>query len=236
MVSSTAMGVALFTIPFTVIALHSLREYLKDKRDPKKKHIFYAFMFLSISFILDLIGALMLSPDMSPTKGFIVNALLKIFDFINMIGVFWFFVFLTDFADNLKKYIPLAAAHLLITLSIILVMPFGVTILEGDDFIKDRAIITVVAIMFFWFLYWSIIAYQFWKISKLIQNKVTARRMQMMSAGAIFAILPYLFTITAAALQNFTINFAGEIFALASGILFYAGFIAPGWLRRRLEK
>ena len=62
------------------------------------------------------------------------------------------------------------------------------------------------------------------------------RKSKMMSAAAVFAILAYLSTIIAALSQIITINFVGQVFAIAAGLAFYFGFVAPGWLRAWLEK
>ena len=236
MASLTATGLFVFTLPFVFIAAHSIKEYLKDRDSNKKKHLCYAFVIITTSFIVDLIGALMISPVMEPTTCFIVKTLLKSFDFINMIAVFWFFIFLTDFIDDMKRYIPFVAFHLLLTLAVIAVMPFDVVIFEGNEFIEDRHIITIAAIFIFWFLYWSIIAYQFWDLSKFMTSKVAITKSQMMSAAAVFAILAYLSTIIAALSQIITINFVGQVFAIASGVFLYLGFVAPKRLQGWLEK
>lgn len=236
MVSITMLGMLLFISPFIIMALHSLRNYLNDKENPQKKHVFYIFVTFSISFILDLIGASMLSPDMGPTQTMIVHTLLKVFDVLNMIAVFWFFVFLTDFVKSMKKYVPYVAIHLVITLILIIIMPFGVNIIDEGEFIEDRSDISSIAILLFWPLYLGISSYKFYGLSKLIIKKVAIRRLQMMSAGASLGIFAYVFAIFADVYQSVAINFSGEIFALVSGVIFYLGFVAPHWLRRRWEK
>ncbi|ODS36299.1 MAG: hypothetical protein A7316_10155 [Candidatus Altiarchaeales archaeon WOR_SM1_86-2] len=105
MVSFIAVGILLYTLPFSIIAVHALREYLKDKEDSKKKHVFYAFASWSVGFTLDLIGALLVAPEMSPARIMVINVLFRLFDAFNVIGLFWLFIFLKDFMPQLKKYI-----------------------------------------------------------------------------------------------------------------------------------
>jgi len=235
MTSITIIGVSLFTLPFCIIALHSLGKYLNDKQNPQKKHVFYAFLCISIGFVSGLIGASILSSGMTPEKEIIVNVLFRLFDTFNTIGAFWFFVFLTDFIVKMKKYIPFVVIHLLITLILILLTPAGVIML-GDEPIIDRSGIRSIAILFFWFLYWGIVAYQFWKHSRLMTKKSSMRRSQMMSAGAVFAILAYVFTILAEVSQDITMKILSYFCATSSGIVFYIGFLAPKWLKRIWEK
>ena len=235
MVSITAIGILLYTTPFCIIAVHSLREYLKDRQNSKKKHVFYAFISVSIGFILDLIGGLLVSPDMGPNKIMVVNILLRLFDAFNMIGVFWLFVFLTDFLEKWKRHIPFVVIHLGITFMLIFLTPAGLTVLE-DGFVVERADTRAVAVLVFWFLYWGLIAYEFLKHSRLMTKKVAIRRSQMMCVGGVFAVLAYVFVILAKVYNNIMLGFSGEIFAILAGVVFYAGFVAPEWLKRRFGK
>jgi len=236
MASIIAIGILLYTIPFTIIALHAIREYLKDKQDSKKKHMCYAFAAWSIGFILDLIGALLVVPDMSPTRLMIVNTLFRLFDAFNIIGVFWLFIFLKDFVKPMKKYIIPTLIHMTISLILVFATQAGVIVTVGQEYIIDRAGIRSLAIIFFWFIYWSVIGYQFWKHSRLMTKRVAMRRSQMMSIGAVFAILAYVFVITSEAFQIIAHAYLAEFFAILAGIVFYAGFVAPKWLRRRWRK
>lgn len=236
MVSFTSIGVLLFAIPFTVIALHSFREYLRDKKNPKKKHLFYAFLCISTGCVINLACALMVSQNMSPSELMIVNVLSKLFDVFNIIGAFFGFCFLTDFMQNLKKYIPFVFIHMAITAIIILSTKAGIIFIDGSEFAIDRAGIRSIAIIFFWFLYWSITAYQFWKCSRLMTNKVAMRRCQMMSTGAVFAVLAYVAVILAKVYQSTILVFFGEFSAMLAGVVLYIGFVAPERLRRRWEK
>jgi len=235
MISITTIGISLFTLPFIIIAVHALREYLKDKQNPQKKHVFYAFLCISIGFISALISASILSPDMSPEKKMIVNTLFKSFDAFNTIGAFWLFIFLIDFIKKWRKYTPFVVVHLAITLVLILLTPAGVIILNGDHII-DRADVRSLAILVFWFLYWGLIAYEFWKHSRLMTKKIAIGRSQTMTAGAVLAISAYVLVVLAQLFQELTIQIFAQICAVASGIVFYAGFVAPEWLRRRWEK
>ena len=231
----TVIGVSIFTLPFCIIALHSLREYLNDRQNPQKKHILYAFLCISTGFISGLIGAAMASPEMGPEKLMIVNTLFRSFDAFNMLGAFWFFVFLTDFIERMKKYIPFVVIHLGITLILILLTPARVTMLGTEPAI-ERAGIRSLAILFFWFLYWGIIAYEFWKYSRVMTKKVPIRRSQMMGAGAVFAVSAYVFTEIAGISQDIIFKLLSHTCAALSGIVFYAGFVAPEWLRKRWER
>jgi len=231
----TVIGVSLFTLPFCIIALHSLREHLKDRQNPQKKHVLYAFLCISTGFISGLIGAAMASPEMDPEKLMLVNTLFRSFDAFNMLGAFWFFVFLTDFIEKMKKYIPFVVIHLGVTLILILLTPARVIML-GTEPVIERAGIRSLTILFFWFLYWGLIAYQFLKHSRLMTKKVPMRRSQMMSAGAVFAVLAYVFAVLGGISQDIVFKLLSHTCAALSGIVFYAGFIAPEWLRKRWER
>jgi len=234
--SATTILVFLYTLPFCIIALHSLKKYLSDKQSSEKKHVFYAFLCFSAAFISSSIASVLVLPDMSPERLIIVKIFFKLFDIINMIGVFWLFVFLADFTKNMKKYIPFVAVHLAITLIVIIVMPFGINIIEGAEYVRDRAEVTSLAILFFWFLYWGIIAYQFWKHSKLMKKKVSMRRSQTMSIGGVFAVLAYICAVLSNIAFSIILVYVAAFCGVTAGIVFYAGFIAPECFRRRWEK
>ncbi|ODS40903.1 MAG: hypothetical protein A7315_07300 [Candidatus Altiarchaeales archaeon WOR_SM1_79] len=236
MVSFIAVGILLYTLPFSIIAVHALREYLKDKEDSKKKHVFYAFASWSVGFTLDLIGALLVAPEMSPARIMVINVLFRLFDAFNVIGLFWLFIFLKDFMPQLKKYIIPTLAYLSITLIVIFATPAAFHLTTGTEYIIDRAEIRNFAIIFFWFLYWGVIAYQFWSYSKLMTHKIAIRRSQTMGIGAVSAILAYVLVITAEAFQSMTQVYLAEIFAILAGVVFYAGFVAPERLRRMWGK
>ena len=235
MVSITVVGILLFTLPFCVIALHSFKEYPGDRESRQKKHVFYAFLCISIGFISALTGASILSPDMSPEEKTIVNALFKSFDAFNTIGAFWLFVFLTDFIEEIKRYVPYVVIHLTITLMLIILTPAGVIMLGGEHII-ERSDFRSIALLFFRFLYWGIIAQQFRKHSNMMTKKRAIRRSQMMSAGAIFAILAYVLVVAAQVFQTLAIQIFAQACAVLSGIVFYMGFVLPEWLRKRQKE
>ena len=86
MVSVIALGSFLYLVPFAIIAVHALKEYLGDRKNRKKKHVFYAFASFSIGFTLDLIGSLLVAPVMSQERIMTINILLRLFDAFNLFG------------------------------------------------------------------------------------------------------------------------------------------------------
>ncbi|ODS35726.1 MAG: hypothetical protein A7316_03335 [Candidatus Altiarchaeales archaeon WOR_SM1_86-2] len=219
--------------PFWIITLFSFYDYLKKGGD-KRKHIFYAFFFFSIGFAAAAILNVVLVPGMSESDKVISGYLAYIFDCCNLIGLFWLFVFLTDFVDYMKKYIKYAAVHLIISLIIILALPVDIVPADGDVPMLERQGIKSIMLLSFWFLYWSIIAYQFWKHSGLMTRNVAIRRSQMMSIGAVFAIIAYIFIIISATQEGSAraiLFFASNISAALCGIVLYLGFCAPAWLK-----
>ena len=232
MLSITTIWQLLFTIPFTIIALHSIKEYLKDREDSKKKHVCYAFSSFSIGFVLNLVGVLMIPFNMGPGERLLVCFLSRLFDIFNVIGLLWVFVFLADFIEGMKKYLPFVFIHMAITVIIIISTKTSIVIV-GHEIVTGRPDIRALAIIVFWFFYWGIVALKFWKFSRLTANKVVMRRCQMMSVGAVFAISAYLAKILSVAYQNLILHFSGEIFAAAAGVVFYIGFVVPEWMRRR---
>lgn len=235
MISTVAIGILLYTIPFTIIALHSWKKYSSDRKNSQKKHVYYAFFSWSVGFILDLTGALLVSPDMNETTIFIANTLFTFFDAFNVIGLFWLFIFLKDFVPTMKRYLIPSLGHLAITLIVIFLTPSGFTIVGGNEYIIDRSDVKNLAIILFWFIYWSVIAYIFWKYSKSMTNHVAMRRSQTMSIAAVLAILAYVLVILADASKILLLNLAAEIFAILAGVVFYIGFIIPNWLRKIWE-
>ncbi len=233
MPSISTIGVFLYSLPFFYITLHSYRSYLKDKQDNKKKHVFYATLSVSIAFISGLAANSICSPEMSSEREILINALFKSFDAFNTIGVFWFFVFLTDFIVKLKRYIPFIVVHLGITLALILLTPAGVILIAGGEPLIDRAGIRTAAVLVFWFLYWTIIAHNFLEYSKLSGKKQVKLRCKLMSLGAAFAILAYLFAVLSVTYHEIILKLISYFCAGASGIVFYSGFVFPGWLRKR---
>lgn len=137
MVSATAIGILLYTIPFVIIAFYSLREYLKDKKNSQRKHVYYAFISWSVGFTLSLIGALLVSPNMSETMTLIVNTLFRLFDAFNVIGLFWLFIFLKDFVPKMEKYIIPSLAYVAITLLTVFLTPAGFTLINMGDYNKQ---------------------------------------------------------------------------------------------------
>ena len=115
---------------------------------------------------------------------------------------------------------------------LIILTPAGVIMLGGEHII-ERSDFRSIALLFFWFLYWSIIAQQFWKNSKLMTKKRAIRRSQMMSIGAVFAILAYVLVVAAQVFQTIAIQIFTQACAVLSGIVFYVGFVLPEWLRKR---
>lgn len=237
--TTIAIGVFLFSIPFYIISFHSLKKYLEEDQTgqtkSQKKHIFYAFLTWSVGFTSAVIGAAMVSPAMEQATLITVVIMHKLFDAFNIIGCFFFFMFLTDFMENLKKHTLFFKAVLIITLILIFVTPSGVIITE-DGHIPWRSGIASAAILFSWIISLAIISHQFWKHSKLMEKKVSIRRSQMISIGAFFMISAYIFVILAQVLTQGIMLVFGQISAIASGIVFYAAFAIPGWLRRIWEK
>lgn len=237
MVSIITIGVILYSASFFIIALYALKDYLEERdesRKAKKKYIFYAFASWSISFIFDLTGSLMVS--LGETS--LAENLFMLFDAFNVIGVFFLFIFMTKFMTPMKRYIPWVSLHLALTLALIFLFPLSLTV-DGTMYVKHYdgyAGITALAIVFFWFLYWGLIAYEFWKSSKLMTKRIAIIRSKMMSAGGVFAVLAYLFVMIAANRPHIAIILASQFFAMAAGIVFYVGFVAPKFLRKMFEK
>jgi hypothetical protein len=186
---------------------------------------------------MDLTGSIIISPGKSENITLAAN-LFMLFDAFNVIGVFFLFIFMTKFIDSMKKYITPVLIHLALTLALIFLFPLSLTV-DGAVYVKHYdgySGITEFAIVFFGFLYWGLIAYEFRKSSKLMTKKTAVRKTQMMSIGGIFAILAYLFVMIASKYSYVTIIITSQFFAMASGVVFYIGFVSPGWLKRRWEK
>ncbi len=232
MLSIVEIGILLCSVPFGLITLHALGEYLKDKKNPQKEHILYAFASIFAGFVLFCLPATLLaSPGMGLERLAIVNNLFRLFDAANMIGLFWFFVFLTDFMEHMKQHLPLVVIHLLITLVAILVPPADILILDGGA-IAARGTFRLISILLFWLLYLSMLAYKFWRHSILMKKKVARRRSQTLSIGAAFAVFTYVLLTFGEINQSLTWVLIAQISSIAAGVVFYLGFITPGWLRR----
>ncbi len=221
-------GIFFTALLYSIIAVHSYSKYKKERKDAQRKHVFYAFAFVSLGFLADFTGALFLGPAMSASTLLLANSLFRLFDAFVVIGVYWFFVFLTDLSVPMKKYLNFVQAHAGITLLAILVTPASVAV-AAQSFTIGRADVRAYAIILFWFVYWTVIAYTFWEHSKVVRRKQARLRLEMMSLGGVLAILAYAFEISA------LIYFA-EACAIASGIVFYLGFIAPERLQRVAKK
>jgi len=233
--SPTTIGAVLYTIPFIIIALHSLNRYLKDRKNSEKKHVFYAFLCFSVAFTSSFIAYALVLPDMSRERDILVTFLFKLFDVVNMIGVFWLFVFLSDFMEKIKKYLPYVIIHLALTCIVIAVMPFDVKI-DGANYIRERAELTSLSILFFWLLYWGIIAYRFWKHSGLMTKKIAIRRSRTMAVGGIIAVFAYICAILSNVVSSAILVYSAVFCGIFAGVVFYAGFIAPERLRRIWNK
>jgi len=240
--SPTTTGALFYTLPFLMIAMHSLFRYLGDRENAGKKHIFYVFACFSISFALSFIAYALVTPDLiaepasDPARHTAVIVLFKLFDIINMIGVFFLFIFLIDFIGKMKDYMPIVIAHLAITVFLIAVMPYSVNMINGDSYVRERALTASFAILFYWITYWGLIAYKFWQHTKLMEKKVPIRKVQLMCLGGVIAVMTYIFAISSSLFSSKLLVNLAVIGGMLSGIVFYLGFYTPGWLRKLLER
>lgn len=223
---ANAILLALVFVPLTIFLLI---HYLRDKTR-KRLYLLIAFTFASVAFLIGLVEETILA-----LSGFqpLVGTLFKFFDAFMMIGVFWFFVFLTEFAEDLKHYIPLSLSWLLIVLVAILISPLEI-VKQGLSWSEIRGLWAGLAIMLYWLAHFGVIASQFWKHSRYLEEKEPRVRIKLMAGGAVFAVLAYaaviLFKFVFPHLLSLS-EMIGGIFAIMAGILFLLGAELPTWLK-----
>ncbi|MFZ3063144.1 MAG: hypothetical protein WA148_05320 [Actinomycetota bacterium] len=223
-----ALGIwmALVYVPLTVLLLF---HYLRDKT-PKRLHLLLAFTAASIGFIANLVEELL------ALGGYMFGASLafKLFDIFEMAGVFMFFVFLTDFVQYQKRYIGLSYAALLLVIFAIALSPLEL-VKQGSALVEVRYIWAAgIGIIAYWLTHFGVISYEFWRYSKLIEERLPRARMQLIALGGLYAVLAYLAVIILKSAFPDQLPFTeivGAVFAVVAGILFYLGAETPNWLK-----
>lgn len=217
---------ALVFVPITILLfMHYMRE-----RTPKRLHLFAAFTFASLGFLVGLLEEIILASSGSYSDAVL---LFRFFDMFEMIGVFLFFVFLTDFIESQKKYIVPSFLGLLIVIVTIFVSPLEI-VKQGLSWSEIRDVWAGTAIILYWLIHFGVISYQFWKYSRFLEEKGPRVRIQFMASGGVFAMLAYIAVILfkLAFPHLLAVSEAiGVLFAIIAGILFYLGAETPTWFK-----
>jgi hypothetical protein len=220
---------ALVFIPLTALLLF---HYLRDKT-PKRLHILLAFAAASIGFMANVIE------EMLAIGEYMVGASIafKLFDIFQMVGVFLLFVFLTDFVEHHKRYIALSYSTLLVVIFAIALSPLEL-VRQGSALIEIRYIWTAgIGIIVYWLTHFGVISYEFWRYSRLIEERLPRARMQLIALGGLYAVLAYLAVIVLKLFFPGHLPFTeivGAVFAVLAGTLFYLGAETPHWLKSLL--
>lgn len=226
-----ALGIwmALVFVPITFLLLF---HYLRDKT-PKRLHLLLAFTAASIGFIANVVE------EVLAFGGYIFGASLafKLFDIFQMIGVFLFFVFLTDFVERQKRYLIFSYSVLLLVIFAIALSPVDF-VKQGSALIELRYIWAAgIALLVYWITHFGVISYEFWRYSRLIKERLPRARMQLMALGCLYAVLAYLAVIVLKFVFPYQLVFTeivGTVFAVVAGTLFYLGAETPHWLKSLL--
>lgn len=226
----TTVAAAAAYAPLTIVIL---LHYLRD-RSIRRLHLLAAFVFFSLGLLASGTEEVMLvtgGPSAAATFIF------RFFDIFSMVGVFWFFVFMSDFVDSQKRFVGFSAAWLLLVVVAILVSPVKMVRVDAA-WSEVRGVWSSAAVALYWLANFGAVSYQYFKHARLITERGPRRRIMLMGGGALAAIAPFiLVTVIKLALPSMLVwsEVAASAFAVVSGALFYLGAETPSVLKPIIE-
>ncbi len=218
---------------YVVLAFSLLIHFRRDP-DLKRRHISIAFGLAALGFLFNV------ADDLLYFAGYIEIAKLsfKLFDIMLMIGAFYFFVFLSDFNENLRKFIGAWFVVLLAVIATIAYLPMDYVV-QGIFWTVVRSPAAGLALVFYWTITFAVISASFIRYAGLAESRVAKFRMWFLALGGIAAVLSYL----SAVFFKFSLpkllipsEFTSSTLAVIAGIFFYLGAEMPARLKKTLEQ
>ncbi|MFA5866404.1 MAG: hypothetical protein WC891_00355 [Actinomycetota bacterium] len=222
-------------IEFAVYAVLALALLIHFRREPdlKRLHISLAFGIAALGFLFNV------ADDLLYFAGYIEIAkfAFKSFDILLMIGAFYFFVFLSDFNERLKKIKVIWYVALLGVIAAIAYLQIDYVI-QGSFWTVVRSPAAGLALVFYWTVTFAIISASFVRYAALAKSRVAKYRMWFLALGGIAAVLSYLSAVFFKfSLPNLLIasEMTSSTLAVVAGIFFYLGAEMPARLKKAFE-
>jgi hypothetical protein len=224
---------------YFVLAI-SLVVHLRREPDVKLRHITIAFVVAALGFLFNIVD------DLIYFSGQIEMAkwAFKLFDICLMIGAFYFFVFLSDFNERLKKLLPVWIAALIAVIVAILfadiVWPIAGKFYEGQGafWTVFRQPYAGYALVLFWTVTFVTISASFIRYAALAESGVAKSRMWFLALGGIAAVLSYLSAVVFKVFFKELLieaEIMSSTLAMIAGIFFYLGAEMPARLKKAFE-
>lgn len=219
------LGALLFVFLTIILFLHFRRQ-----PRPERLHVFIAFTFVSFGFLLFALDGIIFLFTGSVYQGVVVS---KLFDISLMVAVLWFYVFLTDFIEELKRYITVSLAALLVVVGLVTYLPVQL-VREGSITIDVRHPVAGLAIVGYWMSHFILSYYAFWKYSRYMEEKEIRARALLMTIGIGFGTLVYPADILLKLFFPHSLlvsTVVAYVFAFMAAISFFLGAEMPTWLK-----
>lgn len=224
----------LATVLFASVSLVLFAHFRRQPR-PERRHIATAFAFVAFAFGVLLVEDVVYMGTGTLIEGAVAS---KIIDTSLMVAVVWFFLFLTDFMEELKRYLPVSLSGLVVVVALIAFSP--VKLVKVGSVVYDvRSPLVGAAIVVFWFAHFVVGCYVFWRYGRFLEEREVRIRAGIMTAGITFAVLAYPIDIVVEIFFPqwlFATAFITVGVALLAGVLFLLGAETPKRLRRLLAK
>lgn len=213
----------------SVIFIHSVFAYLSYPCNDRK-HVMIAFGLMVASAISMLfVDIYVLEYGITSD---IPELLWKSANITYMFGIFFFFSFLADFVDSVKRYIVFVKMYA--------VVASGFTLFETEPlYITDLGIIhtyTPLAgvVNLGTSMFWLVIAYWFYRYSREVPESLARKRMLLISAGSAFPLMMYAANLlrTFYPEYNLPLHITAIIFVTIGSVVFYVGFTPPDLLKK----
>lgn len=235
----------LFPILFLMCVLYALRAWLKSPEDPKKKHVFFIFLFGAVAFTVSSPAA-----SLATSRFLSISSIARLIESATcLLAVFFAYEFLTDFAPEKKRKAPFATLYLIVILSGMVFIFFSrlarpelELALLADDATNAHIFLYNLLFEAFFLPFFLLCALGFKKYAKLVGDLVAKARLYALSigcfAGALYRIikLTYLFQVRYLPfMEPLDIPVIVRVLNLFMVLFLFAGFVMPSPLERMIK-
>ncbi|HIH44581.1 MAG TPA: hypothetical protein HA257_05755 [Candidatus Methanoperedenaceae archaeon] len=212
-----------------VIFVHAVLAYLSFPCNDRK-HVMIAFGLMAASAVSMLFVDIYTLEYGAASD--IPELLWKFANIMYMFGIFFFFCFLSDFVESVKRYIMFVLMYAFAA--------SGVTFFEKQPlYVSDFDIIHTYTPLagvanLGTSMFWLVIAYWFYRFSREVPESLARKRMLLISAGSAFPLLMYAANLfrTFYPEYNLPLHIAAVIFVTVGSVVFYVGFTPPDLLKK----
>ncbi|MDI6892165.1 MAG: hypothetical protein QMD08_04105 [Actinomycetota bacterium] len=235
----------LFPILFLICVLYALRAWLKSPEDPKKKHVFFIFLFGAVAFTVSSPAA-----SLTTSRFLGISSIARLIESATcLLAIFFAYEFLTDFAPRKKRKLPLTALLLVLVLSGMVFIFFSFLArpelelaLLTDDATNTHIFLYNLLFEAFFLPFFLLCALGFKRYARLVGDLVAKARLYTLSigcfAGALYRIikLVYLFQVRYLPfMEPLDISVIVRVLNLFMVLFLFAGFVMPSPLERIIK-